>query len=603
MADDLVDCASKSTNDLVSRMAQRMVAGGRGRKKFSGQQRGWMVAQTVLKKFQNQLRDLFRDIEQTKTLYVRCIKPNDARLPLKIDHAMTLNQLKSAGLVTSLRSAKMFFSDKVEKGMFEQQFGCVYRQFEDMSGVKDVGLDAVMEMLLQKYRDSSFFLPQSKSKRKPQSYNDEEAKGDFGDHYYAIGNSKVYLKGGFASYLESERVRLLDESATKIQTWTRGLLAKTRYHKSRAQIIRFQALVRCWIAVMRLKTCQKSIVKIQSMARAKIAKGVVHNKRKNRAACIIQAKWRSRCMWLQLAKKMKAVRVIQTFVHRCLNNQNMRTSMASIVEDARKDARMVNFLELGMDGDRDERLTEALELIQMCRNDLYKQRTMNSKLRCEKANLEKETIQLNVMLTNANVSHSVAVNEMERMKEEQKQCNEAIKTLKGEKKSLKLTVKDMTLALGDIAKKAEEQEDLSCEKHANEIELLKKKIEDMKIKHESDNIILSKKHRRRENELKNEITELRKNFDAEEETYAESIASMLNIVSKEDTRGSIKDNEPVGVTLSELQSLRDEVKQMKMDHAIKMEQTERDFFQWKQDYMQECENEKNKKKKFFFGLF
>ena len=97
----LLDCASSSSNDIIRTAFQRLSDELAGRKKGQGRLRKRGNA-TILTKFNSQLADLMRNIKGARVRYIRCIKPNEKRLPLLVDNVATMRQLASAGLVTAI---------------------------------------------------------------------------------------------------------------------------------------------------------------------------------------------------------------------------------------------------------------------------------------------------------------------------------------------------------------------------------------------------------------------------------------------------------------------------------------------------------------------
>jgi len=113
IADDLVKCASKCSNGIISSQSKKLIVERKESSKFKDQQRGWHVSTTILGAFQKKLRTLIETIEGTGTHYVRCIKPNNDMRPRRTDQNTTLEQVRNAGLVEALsvsRYHREFFS-------------------------------------------------------------------------------------------------------------------------------------------------------------------------------------------------------------------------------------------------------------------------------------------------------------------------------------------------------------------------------------------------------------------------------------------------------------------------------------------------------------
>lgn len=72
----------------LSRVAQQC-AQGKGRKQ--------KMATTVVSRFSSQLNDLMKELEQTSTNYVRCIKPTPKQTSGIFDASYVLDQLRNSG--------------------------------------------------------------------------------------------------------------------------------------------------------------------------------------------------------------------------------------------------------------------------------------------------------------------------------------------------------------------------------------------------------------------------------------------------------------------------------------------------------------------------
>lgn len=56
--------------------------------------------------FVEQLQNLMKILDQSKALYVRCIKPNTRQMPIEIDSKLVAKQLRCAGMLEAIRIRK-----------------------------------------------------------------------------------------------------------------------------------------------------------------------------------------------------------------------------------------------------------------------------------------------------------------------------------------------------------------------------------------------------------------------------------------------------------------------------------------------------------------
>ena len=267
LADDLVNMACNCSNSLISVMASKMISGGNASKSTTGHQRGWMVADTVMKKFQTQLKGLFADIEATKTRYIRCIKPNGQSIPLMSDHQLILNQMRSAGLVTALRSAQMSFPIRMSHTKFLQRFDVVMK-VERISETLDIK-DVVKKMLTK----SNFDVSKSNHT------------------LYAVGSTRIYLRTECMTYLESKRLSLLSNTVVKIQSFIRMTTLTRQYHEIKQSSILIQTHVRMYQKENLFGRKKKAVVALQCSWRCHFAQLYADKIKKNKAARKIQARY------------------------------------------------------------------------------------------------------------------------------------------------------------------------------------------------------------------------------------------------------------------------------------------------------------------------
>merc|ERR1719162_2028694 len=73
-----------------------------------------VVGQTVWNKYKVQLASLMGNLRKTKSLYIRCVKPNKAKVPEVVEHVSTVEQLRSAGVVAAVTITRSAFPAKVD---------------------------------------------------------------------------------------------------------------------------------------------------------------------------------------------------------------------------------------------------------------------------------------------------------------------------------------------------------------------------------------------------------------------------------------------------------------------------------------------------------
>ena len=111
---DLLDTIRNSSNTILQSEFKNLTdeTSSSSARLQKRQRRGSLVQQTVSTKFRNQLTALMNTISQTKTRYIRCIKPNSLKKPRILDHKSTVVQLRSAGVVDAMSISRASFPNR-----------------------------------------------------------------------------------------------------------------------------------------------------------------------------------------------------------------------------------------------------------------------------------------------------------------------------------------------------------------------------------------------------------------------------------------------------------------------------------------------------------
>ena len=78
--------------------------------------------ETVAAQFKDSLSDLMTTIEATEPNYIRCIKPNDEKLPLTFWPVRILDQLKCGGVIEAIRIARAGYPTRAIYKAFCQRY-------------------------------------------------------------------------------------------------------------------------------------------------------------------------------------------------------------------------------------------------------------------------------------------------------------------------------------------------------------------------------------------------------------------------------------------------------------------------------------------------
>ena len=86
-----------------------------------------IIGSTVWTKFKEQLCDLMVSLKATRTRYIRCIKPNDFKKPLIMQHVSTVQQLRCAGVVAAVTISRSAFPNRLEHEVVLERFKSLWK--------------------------------------------------------------------------------------------------------------------------------------------------------------------------------------------------------------------------------------------------------------------------------------------------------------------------------------------------------------------------------------------------------------------------------------------------------------------------------------------
>lgn len=323
---DMIDCACLSSNEIIkvelkAAADAKVVTGGRGRTSTI----------TVATKFKSQLTSLMSDITQTKTRYIRCIKPNPQKVPNEMDMFSSSEQLRCAGVVAAVTISRVAFPNRLTHETALERFSCL----------SNVTLDSLIE------------------KRKESSENDvsgykdivqdifngllkEQEKKDDGKIMKAFecGSSRVYFRMGALESLEAKRLIALGVFATAIERIVRGFTARSLYWKLMSASIASQANARRTVGRKKFLRAKQNSINIECWVRCVYAKRMLKQLICKKAATKIQSRWRTVMAVAILIKSKNAAVLIQKITRGALQRPKYRAALKEAEEEARVNSKL-----------------------------------------------------------------------------------------------------------------------------------------------------------------------------------------------------------------------------------------------------------------------
>jgi myosin-5 len=217
---DLVECMiKKSTNPIVVAELKRdenQAATNDPR----GQRKSNLVAPTVWSKYRSQLMKLMKSLEKSQNRYIRCIKPNNRRMPHLMQHAPTLDQLRSAGVISAVTMSRAAFPSRRKHEQVLDRFNTMWRLYWcRRQGLSPPNKSTRSSSLDKCREDVERLLSGALDPLKSVVNGQTQAA-------YAVGKTRTYFARGAYEYLEALRFKALELCATAIQKRVRGALAR-----------------------------------------------------------------------------------------------------------------------------------------------------------------------------------------------------------------------------------------------------------------------------------------------------------------------------------------------------------------------------------------
>ena len=328
LPNDLLSTATKSSNDLIRYEFESLVNGQCDEEDAYGVRRKNTTSKTVLQKFKAQLQGLMVNMEDTRTRYIRCIKPNDIMAPTLTDHYTTMRQLECAGLVTAITISRESFPNKLTYEATKERFDFLMTK-QDHDYMSCIPLkDAVQYMLsnllftmVEDHPNGTLTLP------------------------FACGNTRVYFRAGALEQLETKRLEYYTERVVIIQAWTRTLQAEARLRQVRAAVVSMQAIARGQLKLRRYKEQKLASVALAAWFRGRQATKLVQNMRHERATTLLQSWVRAKSKRYQLGRWKRAAIIIQRAVKTKEKRITLNAKLAVAVEEALMDSKLLGLKE------------------------------------------------------------------------------------------------------------------------------------------------------------------------------------------------------------------------------------------------------------------
>ncbi|XP_006628720.1 unconventional myosin-Vc isoform X1 [Lepisosteus oculatus] len=255
---------------------------------------------TVGNKFRSSLYLLMETLNATTPHYVRCIKPNEDKLPFEYDSKRVVQQLRACGVLETIHISAQSYPSRWTYIEFYSRYSILMTQQELALSDKKQTCKIVLQRLIQ---DSN---------------------------QYKFGRTKIFFRAGQVAYLEKLRSDRLRGACVTIQKHLRGWIQRKRFLQMREaaiviqQYVRGKRKVRQTVTAATLKRVWAAII-IQKYCRGFLVRRVYQLVQV--ATVTIQAYargWRARTQYKKLVEEQKAV-ILQKYARAWLARRRFQS--------------------------------------------------------------------------------------------------------------------------------------------------------------------------------------------------------------------------------------------------------------------------------------
>ncbi|XP_060233027.1 unconventional myosin-Vb isoform X1 [Meriones unguiculatus] len=221
--------------------------------------------------FRTSLNLLMETLNATTPHYVRCIKPNDEKLPFHFDPKRAVQQLRACGVLETIRISAAGYPSRWTYHDFFNRYRVLMKKRELANTDKKSICKSVLESLI----------------KDPDKFQ--------------FGRTKIFFRAGQVAYLEKLRADKFREATIMIQKTVRGWLQKVKYRRLKA-----------------------ATLTLQRFHRGYLARRLAEHLRRTRAAIVFQKQYRMRRARLAYRRVCSAAVIIQSFTRAMFVRRNYR---------------------------------------------------------------------------------------------------------------------------------------------------------------------------------------------------------------------------------------------------------------------------------------
>ncbi|KAL0637012.1 Myosin type-2 heavy chain 1 [Maublancomyces gigas] len=413
--------------------------------------------------FKSSLIDLMGTIGGTNVHYIRCIKPNEAKMAWKFEGPMVLSQLQACGVLETVKISCAGYPTRWTYEEFASRYYMLIESDKWKAGtIRDVGLCILQKTI-------------------PVEGHPQEGQKD-GKDKFQLGMTKIFFRAGMLAYLENMRTSRLNECAILIQKNLRKKYYRRKYLEARASILNVQAWAKGYLArkeaqemrsVRAVTTIQRfwrgskerkayhvirdNVIKLQAVAKGYLCRKSITDRIIGNAVRYIQKAWRSR----RFLKAWRTYRKRTIYIQSVWRGKLARRQYRTMREEAR-DLKQISYK-------LENKVVELTQTVGKLKQDnkalLEKVESFDNQVknwRTKHATLENRNKELQLEANQAGIAAARLSQMDDEMKVLQRQFDEStanMKRLQEEGKSLREALSNRTSELDVIKSRDQVHED------------------------------------------------------------------------------------------------------------------------------------------------
>lgn len=245
---DVIELLSSSKEPLLIEMTKQMRAQRDLGKTMPRGANGRFVTMkprtpTVAARFSESLQQLLQSMAKCNPWFVRCIKPNNDKLPMKMDMPYVLTQLRYLGMLDTIKIRQIGYPVRLKFQHFVERYKHMFKKPLPRGTPYRELCRSVLEIL-------------------PHTV----ATGPD----YQLGATRVFLREALHRMLENSRADCQKKAAVTIQKHVRGMLLRKKLHRQNLAAIKIQSIWKKHQHHKKYKNLRSATIKAQSIYRGRL---------------------------------------------------------------------------------------------------------------------------------------------------------------------------------------------------------------------------------------------------------------------------------------------------------------------------------------------